>query len=66
MSTVTLLVFSLLFPIFAVSRDNGDASETIYWLGPIISFACVFMFHGLYEVSREMEEPFLVSSPACT
>lgn len=59
--SLSLAIFMLTFPLLAVSRFGGDTTSTekVSWLPPCVSFLCTLTFYGLYEISREMEEPFL-------
>ena len=57
--SLALALFVVTFPVVCVSRFGGLVGDTVAWLPPIASFLSTIMFYGLYEVSREMEEPFL-------
>ena len=57
--SLALSLFVVTFPVVSVSRFGGDVGDAVAWLPPIASFMSTLMFYSLYEVSREMEEPFL-------
>jgi len=57
--SLVLVIFAVTYPLLACSKASGFEGIYAHWLAPTLSFVVVLSYFGLYEVARELEDPFI-------
>mmetsp|Transcript_34095 Transcript_34095/g.86578 ORF Transcript_34095/g.86578 Transcript_34095/m.86578 type:complete len:540 (-) Transcript_34095:154-1773(-) len=57
--SLVLVIFAVTYPLLACSKASGFEGFYAHWLAPTLSFVVVLSYFGLYEVARELEDPFI-------
>lgn len=59
MVSLVLCIFAVSYPLLASAKASGYEGYHAHWLAPLLSFVVVLAYFGLYEVARELEDPFI-------